>query len=199
MRSFTTLTARAVPLRVNDIDTDQIIPARFLTATSREGMGDHLFADLRADRTGRIRPDFPLTRSNFSGAEILIAGSNFGCGSSREHAAWALSGYGFRAVISSSFADIFHGNALKNGILPVTVEAHVLETLLASVERTPTLELTIDLPTQTLSWAGESCSFPIESFAKQCLLHGVDELGYILRFREAVEAYEAKHEGRMSQ
>jgi 3-isopropylmalate/(R)-2-methylmalate dehydratase small subunit len=197
MKEFTSMTARAVPLRVNDIDTDQIIPARFLTATSRTGMGELLFADLRLDRAGQKRADFPLNKEQFAGAEILIAGANFGCGSSREHAAWALAGYGFRAVISSSFADIFYGNALKNGLLPVKVESSVLDTLLASVEQNPDLMLTMDLQTQTLSWSGGSCSFPIEPFAKQCLLHGVDELGYIMRFRDAIEAYESQREGRV--
>jgi 3-isopropylmalate/(R)-2-methylmalate dehydratase small subunit len=196
VNEFSTLTARAVPLRINDIDTDQIIPARFLTATSREGMGDHLFADLRADRAGLPRPTFPLNKSEYAGARILIAGSNFGCGSSREHAAWALSGFGFEAVISSSFADIFYGNALKNGMLPVKVDPEILVDLFSTVESTPTLELTIDLPSQTLTWARGACHFPIEPFAKECLLNGVDELGYILRFRDAIATFEAQEQGR---
>jgi 3-isopropylmalate/(R)-2-methylmalate dehydratase small subunit len=195
MNVFATLTARAVPLRINDIDTDQIIPARFLTATSREGMGDHLFTDLRADSAGRLRPEFALNKSEYAGARILIAGANFGCGSSREHAAWALSGYGFRAVISSSFADIFYGNALKNGILPVRVDPEVLVGLFSAVEGDPMLALTIDLPSQKLSWTDGECHFPIEPFAKQCLLHGVDELGYIFRFRDAIATFEAQAQG----
>ena len=192
MAQFTALTSRVVMLPVNDIDTDQIIPARFLKATDKVGMGDNLFADWRYTSDGSPRPDFVLNQPQATGCQILLAGDNFGCGSSREHAPWALTGFGFRAVISTSFADIFRSNALKNGLLPIIVDEPVHQHLLALVGGNPALELTLDLATQTLSFPGGSVHFPIDPFNKTCLLNGVDELGYILGFEKDITAFEAR-------
>ena len=192
MAQFTTLTSRVVPLPVNDIDTDQIIPARFLKATDKNGMGDNLFADWRYNADGSPKTDFVLNKSESKGAQILLAGDNFGCGSSREHAPWALTGFGFRAVISTSFADIFCNNALKNGLLPVVVDAETQKMLFDYIEEVPGAEFTIDLESQTLSFENGSVKFPIDSFNKACLLNGVDELGYIMGFEKDIAAFEAK-------
>ena len=192
MAQFTTLTSRMVPLPVNDIDTDQIIPARFLKATDKNGMGDNLFADWRYNAGGSPKADFVLNKSESKGAQILLAGDNFGCGSSREHAPWALTGFGFRAVISTSFADIFCNNALKNGLLPVVVDAETQKMLLDYIEEVPGAEFTIDLESQTLSFENGSVKFPIDAFNKTCLLNGVDELGYIMGFEKDIAAFEAK-------
>ena len=192
MAQFTSLTSRVVALPVNDIDTDQIIPARFLKATDKKGMGDHLFADWRYSNDGSPKPDFVLNQPQAAGCQILLAGDNFGCGSSREHAPWALTGFGFRAVISTSFADIFRSNALKNGLLPIIVDESTHQRLLAMVGENPGLELMIDLATQTLSFPAGSVSFPIDPFNKTCLLNGVDELGYILSFEKDIAAFEAR-------
>ena len=193
MAQFTTLTSHSMPLPVNDIDTDQIIPARFLKATDKKGMGDALFADWRYAPDGSPKPEFVLNQGAFKGAKILLAGDNFGCGSSREHAPWALTGFGFRAVISTSFADIFRANALKNGLLPVIVNAETLRMLFDLVEEIPMVELTIDLATQTLSFTGGSVVFPIDNFSKTCLLNGVDELGYIQWFEKQIAEFESEH------
>ena len=198
MPQFTTLTSRLVPLPVDNIDTDQIIPARYLKATDKNGMGEALFADWRYHPDGSPRPEFVLNDARYRGAQILLAGDNFGCGSSREHAAWALTGYGFRAVVSTSFADIFRNNALKNGLLPVIVDAQTHASLFALVAETPTAEVTIDLASRTLSYPdgratsrpGGSVTFPIDPFNKTCLLNGVDELGYLLGFEKEIAAYE---------
>ncbi|MGB5872539.1 MAG: 3-isopropylmalate dehydratase small subunit [Bacteroidota bacterium] len=186
--------ARAVPLPINDIDTDQIIPARFLKGTERSGLGGYLFADLRLDAAGSPVPTFALNRPEHQGAEILLAGANFGCGSSREHAAWALADHGFRAVVSSSFADIFYSNALKNGILPVAVDKETQSALFKMVEMHPQQDITVDLPRQEIRWPGGSCSFQIDAFTKTCLLNGVDEMGYIMGFSEAIDRYEVQDE-----
>ncbi|MEK7328480.1 MAG: 3-isopropylmalate dehydratase small subunit [Chloroflexota bacterium] len=192
MAQFTTLTSRIVPLPVNDIDTDQIIPARFLKATDKSGMGDNLFADWRYNADGSPRPDFVLNKAEYQGAQILLAGDNFGCGSSREHAPWALTGFGFRAVISTSFADIFCNNALKNGLLPIVVDAHTHQELLDLTEEASQAEVAVDLASQTATLpGGKTFSFPIDGFSKTCLLNGVDELGYLLSFEEKIAAYEA--------
>jgi 3-isopropylmalate/(R)-2-methylmalate dehydratase small subunit len=192
MATFTTLTSRVVPLPTCDIDTDQIIPARFLKATDKTGMGAHLFADWRYQADGQPREEFVLNRPEHQGAAILLAGHNFGCGSSREHAPWALSGHGFRAVISTSFADIFRSNALKNGLLPVVVDADTHQQLFDLLEEVPDAKLTIDLAAQTITLpTGASVNFPIDGFSKACLLRGTDELGYLLGFEEAIAAYEA--------
>jgi 3-isopropylmalate/(R)-2-methylmalate dehydratase small subunit len=185
---FTTLTSRFVALPDTDVDTDQIIPARFLKVTDKAGLGSALFADWRA-----AKQDFPLDRPDAAGAEILVAGNNFGCGSSREHAPWALMAGGFKAIVSTSFADIFRGNALKNGLLPVIVEPAMHQKLFALRAADPKAELTIDLETQTLRLPdGDSARFPVDAFAKRCLLAGVDELGFLMTHLPQVEKYEAK-------
>ena len=191
MAQFTTLTSRIVPLPVNDIDTDQIIPARFLKATDKEGMGEALFADWRYQTNGTPRGEFVLNNPTYKGAQILLAGDNFGCGSSREHAPWALTGYGFRAVISTSFADIFRNNSLKNGLLPVIVDKDIHASLFDLAEEAPLATITIDLSDQSITLPdGRKVSFPIDGFSKSCLLKGVDELGYILGFEKQISAYE---------
>jgi 3-isopropylmalate/(R)-2-methylmalate dehydratase small subunit len=192
MAQFTSLTSRVVALPVNDIDTDQVIPARFLKATDKAGMGDNLFADWRYEGNGSPKPDFVLNQPQAAGCRILFVGDNFGCGSSREHAPWALTGFGFRAVISTSFADIFRSNALKNGLLPVAVDAQTHQALLALVRAQPGVELSVDLTSQTLSFPGGAVTFPIDTFNKTCLLNGVDELGYILSFETEIAAFEAR-------
>ena len=193
MAQFTTLTSRIMPLPVNDIDTDQIIPARFLKATDKKGMGDALFADRRYNPDGTPKTEFVLNQKTFQGAQILLAGDYFGCGSSREHAPWALTGFGFRAVISTSFADIFRNNALKNGLLPIIVDLETHRMLFDLVEEVPFVELTVDLASQTLSFSGGSAVFPIDHFSKTCLLNGVDELGYIRGFEKQIAEYESTH------
>ncbi len=190
MDKFTPIESKAVLLPVDNIDTDQIIPARFLKTISKQGLGDQLFYDWRYDANGSPKPDFVLNRPEAKQAKILVGGDNFGCGSSREHAPWALTQYGFRAVISTSFADIFKGNALKNGLLPVTVPHDVHKWLLDN----PAAVLRVDLASQTLSLPdGRKLEFPVDSFAKYCMLEGMDELGYILRQVDAIAAYEANH------
>jgi len=194
MAQFTTLTSRVVVLPANDVDTDQIIPARFLKATDKKGMGDHLFADWRYNADGSPKPDFVLNKPESKGCKILLAGDNFGCGSSREHAPWALTGFGFRAVISTSFADIFRSNSLKNGLLPIIVDAKNHQDLFDMLKEIPTAELSVDLASQSLSLPdGRKVTFPIDTFAKSCLLNGVDELGYIAGFEKEIAAYEAQH------
>ncbi len=179
--------SRTVVLAADDVDTDQIIPARFLTTTRRDGFGAALFSDWRLDAEGRPRPDFALNDPAARGAAVLVAGRNFGCGSSREHAAWALRDYGFRAVVAGSFADIFRNNALKNGLVPVAVGAPALAWLTAH----PGVEVTIDLEAATLAAPGlDAQAFPIERFARYRLLNGVDELGYLLSQSAAIDAYE---------
>jgi 3-isopropylmalate/(R)-2-methylmalate dehydratase small subunit len=180
------IVSRTVVLPQRDVDTDQIIPARYLKVTKRAGLGEGLFADWRFDKDGRERPDFPLNDPRNKGARVLVAGDNFGCGSSREHAPWALRDFGFRAVVSSSIADIFRSNALKNGLVPVVVDREAHERLLAS----PGMEVTIDLETRTLSAEGMRVSFPLDPFARHCLMNGVDELGYLLTQSPAIAEYE---------
>jgi 3-isopropylmalate/(R)-2-methylmalate dehydratase small subunit len=179
--------SRTVVLAADDVDTDQIIPARFLTTTRRDGFGDALFADWRFDAEGSPRPGFALNDPAARDAAVLVAGRNFGCGSSREHAAWALRDYGFRAVIGASFADIFRNNALKNGLVPVAVGAPVLAWLTAN----PGVEVAIDLESATLQMPGQApVPFPIESFARYRLLNGIDELGYLLSHAADIDAFE---------
>jgi len=191
---FKTLQSRAVYLPMNDVDTDQIIPARFLTGTGRTGLGAHLFADLRFDQAGSPRKGFPLNAPGVEGAQILLAGRNFGCGSSREHAAWALTDFGFRAVIAASFADIFRSNALKNGLLPVQLDSEETAAIAQAVTADPSLRITVSLEDQQLEWSDTAVRFSIDPFARQCLLHGVDELGYILRFQGEIKEFERRHE-----
>ncbi len=194
MAQFTTLTSRIVPIPVENIDTDQIIPARFLKATDKNGMGEALFADWRYQSDGTPKMDFILNNPIFKGAQILLVGDNFGCGSSREHAPWALTGYGFKAVISTSFADIFRNNSLKNGLLPVIVNSNVLSSLFDLTEEAPSATLTIDLFDQSLTLPdGRKVFFPIDGFSKACLLRGVDELGYTLGFDKQITAFEQAH------
>ena len=189
MERITRFTSPTVVFAADDIDTDQVIPARFLKGTARSGWGEHLFADRRYDAEGRPRPEFPLNRPEAKAARVLVAGRNFGCGSSREHAVWALQGYGFQAVIAVSFADIFRGNALKNGLLPVAVEESVHARLLSA----PGSAVTVDLEAQKLTLAdGTEASFVIDPFARYCLLNGIDELQFLLGQEEAVAAYERR-------
>ena len=193
MAQFTTLTSRMVPLPVENVDTDQIIPARYLKATDKSGMGEALFADWRYNPDGEPRPEFVLNDPRHQGARILLVGDNFGCGSSREHAPWALTGYGFQAVISTTFADIFRNNALKNNLLPVIVDAETLKSLFDLVEEAPGAEITIDLETQTLTLPdGSSVTFPIDPFSKTCLSQGVDQLGYIKSFEDDIAEFESQ-------
>lgn len=193
MEKVTTFTSRLAPLPIDNIDTDQIIPARFLKTISKVGLGDQLFCDWRYDAEGKPRPDFLLNRPEGHAAQVLLAGDNFGCGSSREHAPWALTQYGFRAVISTSFADIFRGNALKNSLLPIVVPAEAHKALFEAVTKNPAATVTVDLAQQKLTLPdGSSVTFPIDEFAKHCMLEGVDELGYILQQEPAIAAYEAK-------
>jgi 3-isopropylmalate/(R)-2-methylmalate dehydratase small subunit len=189
MERITRFTSPTVVFAADDVDTDQVIPARFLKGTARSGWGEHLFADRRYDAEGRPRPEFPLNRPEAKAARVLVAGRNFGCGSSREHAVWALQGYGFQAVIALSFADIFRGNALKNGLLPVAVEESAHARLLAA----PGSAVTVDLEAQKLTLAdGTGASFVIDPFARYCLLNGIDELQFLLGQEEAVAAYERR-------
>ncbi len=192
MAQFTTLTSRVLPLPVNDIDTDQIIPARFLKAVDKNGMGDNLFADWRYNSDGSPKADFVLNRPEAAGCQILLAGDNFGCGSSREHAPWALTAYGFRAVISTSFADIFRSNALKNGLIPIIVDEATHKMLFDYLEEVPNAQFTVDLQSQTLAFPNGSVTFPIDPFNKICLLNGTDELGYILSFEKEIAAFEER-------
>ncbi|MCB0436682.1 MAG: 3-isopropylmalate dehydratase small subunit [Mangrovimonas sp.] len=192
MEKFTTLHSTAVPLEIENIDTDQIIPARFLKATDKEGFGDNVFKDWRFDKNEEINPDFALNNPQYSGS-ILVAGDNFGCGSSREHAAWALAGYGFKVIVSSFFADIFKGNALNNGLLPIQVSKSFLKDLFAAVKQNPNIKFTVDLEAQTLSilGAGLQTEFDIDPYKKTCLINGYDDIDYLLSKKELIEAFEA--------
>jgi len=192
MSAVKQISSRTVVLPAANIDTDQIIPARFLTATSRAGFGKHLFADWRYEADGQPRPDFALNRPEANGAQILVSGRNIGCGSSREHAAWALQDFGIHAVISTEFADIFRTNCLKNGLVPVLVDETTHAWLLAH----PGAELTIDVEhTSLLLPDGTTLKYPLEGFARYCLLNGVDELGYLLSQDAAISAYEQQQHG----
>ena len=192
MNPFTILNATAAPLRAENVDTDQIIPARFLTAVTKAGMGAGLFAAWRYLPDGSPNPDFVLNQPDYADAQILISGKNFGSGSSREHAVWALTDYGFRAVIAPSFADIFHNNALKNGLLPITLPEATVNMLMDLVEEEPNVRILIDLPAQTVTLPdGQQLSFEIDAYRKQCLIQGLDDLGYLLANMDAIGAYEA--------
>ncbi len=196
MEPFKTFTTQVVPLPAENVDTDQIIPARFLKTTDKAGLGDSLFCDWRYDAAGQPKPDFVLNRPEMKGRTVLLAGDNFGCGSSREHAPWALLGYGFKAVISTSFADIFRNNALKNGLLPVVVDEETHRRLFEMLGADPQAQVTVDLAAQTVTLPdGSRAAFPIDPFARTCLLQGVDELGYLLGHAPAIAAYEAARPG----
>jgi 3-isopropylmalate/(R)-2-methylmalate dehydratase small subunit len=191
---FTTLASTYVVLPAENVDTDQIIPARFLKVTDKRGLGDSLFADWRRLPDGRPNLDFPLNQPEAQGARILVAGANFGCGSSREHAPWALVGWGLRAIVAPSFADIFRQNAMKNGLLPVAVEGALHARLVEARRADPGATIQIDLPGQSIALAGgPSVRFDIDPFAKECLVHGVDELGYLLARLEDIQRHESTH------
>lgn len=191
MEKFTTLYSTAVPLDIENVDTDQIIPARFLKATDKHGFGDNVFRDWRFDKNGEVNKDFVLNNPNYSGS-ILVAGDNFGCGSSREHAAWALAGYGFKVIISSFFADIFKGNALNNGLLPIQVTESFLKELFAALKANPKTKFTVDLEAQTLSVleASLQTEFEIDPYKKTCLINGYDDIDYLLSKKDLIEAFE---------
>lgn len=190
MEKFEKVISSAVPLSIEDIDTDQIIPARFLKATSRDGFGDNLFRDWRYDQSNTPKADFVLNDSTYSG-EVLVAGRNFGCGSSREHAAWALYDFGFKVVVSSFFADIFKGNALNNGLLPVQVSEEYLQGLLAAIKADPATQIEVDLPSQTITYAGNSTGFEVNAYKKECLLNGYDDIDFLVSIKDEIEAYES--------
>ena len=192
MAQFTKLTSRVMSLPVNDIDTDQIIPAQFLKVTDKNGLADALFYNWRYNDDKSPKADFVLNKPESAGCQILLAGDNFGCGSSREHAPWALTSYGFRAVISTSFADIFRNNSLKNGLIPIIVDEATHKMLFDYVEEVPNAEFTVDLESQTLSFLNGSVQFPIDPFNKTCLLNGTDELGYIMSFEKEIAAFEQR-------
>jgi 3-isopropylmalate/(R)-2-methylmalate dehydratase small subunit len=196
---FSSVSSAVVPFGRNDIDTDQIIPARFLKTVNREGLADQLFCDWRYLSDGSPNPEFILNRPGMAGRSVLLAGDNFGCGSSREHAPWALMAWGFRAVISSSFADIFRNNALKNGLLPIVVSPQDLERLFAIVEADPAAPFTVDLEAQELRLPdGATIGFVVDAFARRMILDGTDELGYLLSHEQQISAYEASHPPRVS-
>ena len=195
MDKFTKLTSTAIPLPIENVDTDQIIPARFLKATSRDGFGENLFRDWRFNKDGSPNEDFVLNNRAFSG-QILVAGDNFGCGSSREHAAWAIHDYGFKVVVSSFFADIFKGNALNNGVLPVQVSTEFLTELLYTIDRKPETQIEIDLENQkiTIVDSGRFEDFEINSYKKTCLINGYDDIDFLISNKKAIETFEKNKE-----
>lgn len=192
MEKFTTLTSTAIPLNIENVDTDQIIPARFLKATDKKGFGDNVFRDWRFHKDGTVNESFILNNKAYNGS-ILIAGDNFGCGSSREHAAWAIVGYGFKVVVSSFFADIFKGNALNNGLLPVQVSKDFLEHLLKEVTSNPETLVKVNLEQQTISSEGNDLSetFAIDPYKKTCMINGYDDIDYLINNKKLIEAFEA--------
>jgi 3-isopropylmalate/(R)-2-methylmalate dehydratase small subunit len=199
MKPFTTLTSHMVAMPIENIDTDQIIPAQFLKTISKKGLGKNLFFHWRYEENGAPKADFPLNQPTAQGAQILLAGDNFGCGSSREHAPWSLMDFGFTAVISTSFADIFHNNSLKNGLLPIAVDEKTHQQLLSLVAEDPSTQVSVDLATQTVTLPdGRSVNFPIDNFSKTCLLNGLDQLGYLLKQTDAVADFEAAHPARVN-
>jgi 3-isopropylmalate/(R)-2-methylmalate dehydratase small subunit len=193
VKPINTFSGKIAALPVPDIDTDRIVPARFLKVTSKDGLAEALFADWKTRADGTPDPDFPLNRSETHGATVLIAGDNFGCGSSREHAPWALQAGGFTAVLATSFANIFYSNALKNGLLPITIDQETYEQLVSLAEEEPETQLNIDLAAQTVTLPdGRAVNFPIDGFSKVCLLNGVDQLGYLIQQNDAINAYEQR-------
>ncbi len=189
MEKFIQLTSRAIPLATENIDTDQIIPARFLKATDKLGFGDNLFKDWRYHKDGSVNEEFPLNDTTYCGS-ILVAGNNFGCGSSREHAAWALVGYGFKVIVSSFFADIFKGNALNNGLLPIQVSEDFLKKLIVHLQKNPTSEVTVDLDNQLLKSAIGTAAFEIDAYKKICMIHGYDDIDYLISKKDKITAFE---------
>ena len=195
MKPFTAITSKIIPLPYRNVDTDQIIPARYLKVTDKNGLAEGLFYDWRYQDDGIPDPEFVLNKPEFQGAKILLAGDTFGCGSSREHAPWALTGWGFRAVISTSFGDIFRNNALKNGLLPVIVDEETHQSLFDLTVEAPRAEITIDLEDLTVELpGGVSVEFPVDPFARKCLLDGIDQLGYIQSFEDQISAFESNQE-----
>lgn len=192
MDSINQLKSSAVPIKIENIDTDQIIPARFLKAISREGFGNNLFRDWRFNQENEKIENFPLNDSKYIG-KILVAGKNFGCGSSREHAAWAIKDYGFDVVISSYFADIFKGNALNNGILPIVVSDEILNQIFEIIDQNPSTEFEVDLENQTLGIQSQSINFEVDSYKKICLLNGYDDIDFLISQKGKIEAYEQNH------
>jgi len=189
---FTKLTTTGVPLPNENVDTDQIIPARFLKATTREGFGDNLFRDWRYDSDNKPVKDFVLNNPKYSG-KVLVGGKNFGCGSSREHAAWAIYDFGFRVVVSSFFADIFKGNALNNGLLPVVVSDAFLKDLLAATEKDPATKIEVDLPAQTIAFGAKKETFEINVYKKECMINGYDDIDYLLSLRGEIKEFDVAH------
>jgi len=192
MSTFKKITSTAYPLPEENIDTDQIIPARFLKATNREGFGENLFRDWRYHKDGSINTDFVLNKAQYAGA-ILVAGHNFGCGSSREHAAWALKDFGFSVVISSFFADIFKGNALNNQVLPIQVTPEYLQKLLQTIQKDPTTEIEVNLDVQTVTFGDHKATFEIDPYKKLCLQNGYDDIDFLVSKLAAIEAFEKQH------
>lgn len=198
MEPIKTITGRIVAVPSNDIDTDQIIPARFLKVTDKAGLGAALFSDWRYLADGSPNPDFVLNKPEHQGAQVLIGGHNFGCGSSREHAPWALIGAGFKAVVSTYFADIFRNNALKNGLLPIVVDEQTQQQLISLAQEDPTATVHVDVAAQTLTLPdGRRVEFPLDGFSKHCLLNGVDQLGYLMSLEDEIKAYETAHPARV--
>ena len=198
MEKVNTFSARIAPMPINDIDTDQIIPARFLKTTDKQGLGKQAFFDWRYNADGSDNPEFVLNQPEYQNAQIIVAGNNFGCGSSREHAPWALMGMGMKAVISTEFADIFRSNSLKNGLIPVIVDEETQQQLISLAEEDPETAVTINLEEQTLQLPdGRKVSFPIDSFSKHCLLNGVDQLGYLMGLDDDVVGYETDNAQRV--
>ncbi|MEQ8677908.1 MAG: 3-isopropylmalate dehydratase small subunit [Aggregatilineales bacterium] len=199
MEPIKQFTARMAPLPVNDIDTDQIIPARYLKVTDKDGLGEACFTDWRYNSDGSPKPEFVLNKPEYKGAGVLIGGNNFGCGSSREHAPWALMGAGFQAVVSTYFADIFRNNSLKNGLLPIVVDEETHHQLISLAEEDPESQVVVDLESQTLTLPdGRAVNFPIDGFSKHCLLNGVDQLGYLIGLEDQVVEYESTHLARVN-
>jgi 3-isopropylmalate/(R)-2-methylmalate dehydratase small subunit len=199
MEKFTTLTATMVGIPTENVDTDQIIPARFLKVTDKNGLGDNLFCDWRYNEDGSPKPDFILNTPQGKKAGVLVAGDNFGCGSSREHAPWAIMGYGFKAVISTGFADIFRNNSLKLGLVPIIVDKDTHLQLMSLIEEEPDTHILIDLENQTVQLPdGREVNFPIDNFSKVCILNGVDQLGYLQTHAPAVKTYEARNPDRVN-
>lgn len=190
MEKFTTLKSTAAPLPIENVDTDQIIPARFLKATDKKGFGNNVFRDWRFNSDGSVNTDFALNNPAYKEAQILVAGDNFGCGSSREHAAWAIAGYGFKVVISSFFADIFKGNALNNGLLPIQLTPEFLKEILEEVQANPDTEITVNLEEQVVKTPFSKATFEIDPYKKVCLINGYDDIDFLVNKKEQIEAFE---------
>jgi 3-isopropylmalate/(R)-2-methylmalate dehydratase small subunit len=199
MEPLKPFTGSVVAIPINDTDTDQIIPARYLKVTDKAGLGVACFSNWRYNADGTPKPDFVMNKPEYQGAQVLIGGHNFGCGSSREHAPWALMGAGFKAVVSTYFADIFKNNSLKNGLLPIVVDEETHRQLISLAEEDPNTKVSVDLASQTLTLPdGRKVQFPIDGFSKECLLQGVDQLGYLMNLEETIAAYEGQHTPRVS-